>query len=112
MPFLPTTWEVSAAIAAWKTDESLSLPLTSELSVIHGSLTLDKSARLEVVPRIAMMNRRTFGFVVDITAPTDVPPFCEPTVKNFRKERCKRILKPPNTENKRGRIKDYPTLLF
>ena len=73
MPFLPTPWCIAQKLHGWGKGEVLDLPeFSDDLRVIHGSLTIDSHPRLEISPRIATLNRRTFGYVCDITAPTNV----------------------------------------
>lgn len=67
MPFFPTPWGVAKRLYKWDLDEGHGFPLPSEdMLLLHPSQTSDKQTRLEVSPRNAMLNRRTFGFVVDI----------------------------------------------
>ena len=76
MPYLPTPWMIGSKMFEWKADRHLDLPLPQDIRILHGGETVDKHPRMEIPPRLAMMNRRVWGYVVDITAPTDAN-FCE-----------------------------------
>ena len=67
MTFFPTPWGVAKRLYKWDINDHHGLPLpTSDMTILHPSQTSDKQTRLEISPRCAMLNRRTFGFVVDI----------------------------------------------
>ena len=72
MPFLPSCWQIGSRLSKWKVNETLDWDLSDALTLVHGDLAVDKEHRLDTDPRTAMLNRRIFGYIVDITAPTDV----------------------------------------
>ena len=62
---------IGSKMFAWEADKELELPLPADFRLLHSSETVDKAPRLEIPPRIAMLNRRVWGYVTDITTPTD-----------------------------------------
>ena len=75
MPFLPTCWEIGSRLHEWKATETLDFQqyLTpGAVTLVHGSLTIDKEHRLDTDPRTGMMNRRIWGYICDINAPTNI----------------------------------------
>ena len=66
--FRPTPWEVVCGLQHWDGDESKldHIIQTKDLTIIHGPQTSDNKNRLELTPRLAMMNRRVFGYIAGI----------------------------------------------
>ena len=50
----------------------MEIGLPDDIRVLRGDLTIDGSPRLELPHRLAMLNRRTYGYATDIKAPTVV----------------------------------------
>ena len=50
----------------WDKKDRLDFDLPGEMRIAHGDLTIDGNPRSDVQPRIAMVNRRVFGYVVDV----------------------------------------------
>ena len=67
-PCRPTPWEVARTIGEWSGDETkLDRILQSkEITIVPGPQTVDGVPRVELTPRLAMLNRKAFGFVVEI----------------------------------------------
>ena len=67
-PCRPTPWEVASTLDHWEGNESQLDPImqTKEIRIIPGPETVGGIHRAELTPRIAMLNRRAFGVVVEI----------------------------------------------
>ena len=67
-PFRPTPWGVECAFHGWsgrRGDLDHVIP-NGDIRVIPGPQTVDNIDRAELTPRLAMLNRKVFGFVADI----------------------------------------------
>lgn len=77
----PTTWEVAEEFWKWDGDkplESERIKCSGITAIVHGKDTPDGSARIDITPRLAMENRRAFGYLCEIfestmTENTDTP---------------------------------------
>ena len=67
-PFRPSPWEVASALHGWsgrRGDLGHIIP-NDDIRIIHGPQTVDNIHRVELTPRLAMTNRKVFGFVAEI----------------------------------------------
>ena len=70
----PTPWEVVQAVEEWgRSMQALGRIIrTEDLWIIPGPQTSDAKPRLEMTPRIAMLNRKVYGYVAEIIEDTDL----------------------------------------
>ena len=64
----PTPWEVACAFSSWKgyEDRLQQVIQTPDITAIHGPTTSDGLDRIELTPRLAMLNRKAFGYIAGI----------------------------------------------
>ena len=64
----PTPWEVVCAFDQWKGDRAdlTDLIWTDDINVIYGPQTSDGLHRVELSPRLAMTNRKAYGYIAAI----------------------------------------------
>lgn len=66
--FRPSPWEVVCGLHRWDGDENTlgHIIKTKDMTIIHGPKTVGQINRLDLTPRLAMMNRKVFGYVAAI----------------------------------------------
>ena len=67
----PSPWDITEALQYWKSgtrgDPALdSILATRDLWLIPKEETADQVTRLEMTPRLAMQNRKVFGYIGEI----------------------------------------------
>ena len=67
-PCRPTQWAVASVLDKWNGDESRlgRIIATKDIRVIPGSQAANGLARLELTHRLAMIDRRVFGIIIEI----------------------------------------------
>ena len=82
--FRPSPWEIVCGLNRWNGDEDKldHIIMTRDMTIIHAPKTVDQINRLELSPRLAMMNRKVFGYIAGIHEEDNVgtPSLSPPTL--------------------------------
>ena len=67
-PCRPTPWQVASVLDRWNGDHASLDPIlkTNDIMIIPAKDTVDAIPRVELSPRVAMLNRRVFGVIIEI----------------------------------------------